>query len=312
MRLRQERERQQISIQKIAAETKIKSGYLEAIEADDLSALPGDYFYRAFVRQYAGYLGWDTETTEQMINTISSKPIVEPGIPSSGILEDPQIDGLREKLKDKPMRLAQDDGSSKRWLAIAAVLIVACATYFTYPQWISGLAGQAGASSAPQSTTAEVAPPPTSTSQSNDYQEQTLAPAAAEDAAAKQETRSAVVAPAAPEPGKFNLQLVARQMTWARILADGTRVHYGPIEAGEQKTITASSAEVLIGNAGTLDVIYNGKPLQYGEKGQVKTLLFTPDGWKFKPKPVSQEDGEGNRPATSSQTGASDSSSGGL
>jgi cytoskeleton protein RodZ len=61
--LRRTRESQGISLQRIAAATKLSPSALEAIERDDLSRLPGGIFTRAFVRAYAKELGADPERT---------------------------------------------------------------------------------------------------------------------------------------------------------------------------------------------------------------------------------------------------------
>jgi cytoskeleton protein RodZ len=61
--LRRIRESQGISLQRIAAATKLAPSALEAIERDDLGRLPGGIFTRAFVRAYAKELGADPERT---------------------------------------------------------------------------------------------------------------------------------------------------------------------------------------------------------------------------------------------------------
>jgi cytoskeletal protein RodZ len=60
-RLRQERERRQISLKSIAASTKISRSLLEALERDDVSRWPGGLFRRSFVRSYAQAIGLDPE-----------------------------------------------------------------------------------------------------------------------------------------------------------------------------------------------------------------------------------------------------------
>jgi cytoskeletal protein RodZ len=279
MRLRQEREKRQIPLQKIAEETKISARYLEALEADDLSSLPGEFFYRAFVRQYSEYLGFDPEAVDRDINTVSSKPVVEQGVPTGGgVVNDPEITRLQETLRDKPMRDPQDDGMSKAWMGFAALVILGCGAYFAWKNFVPG---------------------------------REAAPAVKQEADAVAEAAKASEEPKVVEPdktveavktesvaaGQFNLTLVAKEMTWIRITADGTKVFGGTIEAGQQRSITAKDAEVIVGNAGTLDVIYNGKPLQYGMKGEVKTLLFNPEGWKYKPKAVAPPATPGTTPS---------------
>ena len=59
--LRRERELRGVSLREIADETKISVRFLEALEQDRLEVLPGGVFRRAFVKQYARYLGLDPE-----------------------------------------------------------------------------------------------------------------------------------------------------------------------------------------------------------------------------------------------------------
>ncbi len=59
LRLRQAREDQEISLEKIARETHIRLHYLRALEDGDLEALPSAAQARGFLRSYARYLGLD-------------------------------------------------------------------------------------------------------------------------------------------------------------------------------------------------------------------------------------------------------------
>jgi cytoskeletal protein RodZ len=55
--LRSEREKQTRSLSDIATQTCISPMYLEAIERDDVDGIPGFFFYKSFVKQYASLLG---------------------------------------------------------------------------------------------------------------------------------------------------------------------------------------------------------------------------------------------------------------
>src|SRR5436305_2849104 len=55
--LRSEREKQTRSLSEIATQTCISPMNLEAIERDDVDSLPGFFFYKSFVKQYAMALG---------------------------------------------------------------------------------------------------------------------------------------------------------------------------------------------------------------------------------------------------------------
>jgi cytoskeletal protein RodZ len=61
--LRRERELRGIDLRDVAEATKISVRFLQALESDRTDVLPGGLFPRAFVRQYASYLGLDPERT---------------------------------------------------------------------------------------------------------------------------------------------------------------------------------------------------------------------------------------------------------
>jgi cytoskeleton protein RodZ len=57
--LREARKRRKIELSEVEAATKIRAGFLRAIEDENWEALPGDAYARGFVRTYAGFLGLD-------------------------------------------------------------------------------------------------------------------------------------------------------------------------------------------------------------------------------------------------------------
>jgi len=59
--LRRERELRGIDLREMAEATKISIRFLQALEQDRVDILPGGLFPRAFVRQYAKYLGLDPD-----------------------------------------------------------------------------------------------------------------------------------------------------------------------------------------------------------------------------------------------------------
>ncbi len=55
--LRLARESRGVALEEAATDTRIRSEYLSALEADNFAALPGDVYTRGFLRNYAVYLG---------------------------------------------------------------------------------------------------------------------------------------------------------------------------------------------------------------------------------------------------------------
>ena len=60
--LRREREMRGVSLDEIAAATRISTRFLEAIEKDQWDQLPGGVFNRGFIRSIARFLGLDEES----------------------------------------------------------------------------------------------------------------------------------------------------------------------------------------------------------------------------------------------------------
>jgi len=58
-RLRRHRQRNRISLEEIAAETRVKPELLEALENNDLSEWPRGLYARAWIRAYASAVGLD-------------------------------------------------------------------------------------------------------------------------------------------------------------------------------------------------------------------------------------------------------------
>jgi transcriptional regulator with XRE-family HTH domain len=62
VRLRRERERRQIALSSISANTKISAALFESLERGDVSRWPSGIFRRAFIRAYAEAIGLDPDT----------------------------------------------------------------------------------------------------------------------------------------------------------------------------------------------------------------------------------------------------------
>lgn len=73
-RLRHRREQQGIALTTIAAQTKIKTSLLAALERDDVSQWPSGIFRRSFVRVYAEAIGLDADTVVQEFQTAHPQP----------------------------------------------------------------------------------------------------------------------------------------------------------------------------------------------------------------------------------------------
>jgi cytoskeleton protein RodZ len=80
-KLRHEREMRGITLREIADETKISARFLQALEEDRLDLLPGGLFPRAFVRQYASFLGLDVNRLLEQFASAHGQLAAEPLLP---------------------------------------------------------------------------------------------------------------------------------------------------------------------------------------------------------------------------------------
>jgi hypothetical protein len=121
------------------------------------------------------------------------------------------------------------------------------------------------------------------------------------------EPPQAVAAPpapveSAPAPGATDgvrITLAATEDTWVRVTADGRNVFAGVIKGQQSRNIAGKeNTRVLIGNAGGIQIEWNGRQLgSLGKRGEVRDVLFTPDGYKLIEKaPPADEDAKPAQP----------------
>src|ERR1700722_18911685 len=87
--LRSARENQGREMAEIAEELCITQRYLHALESDDLSNLPGTFFYKSFVKQYATLLGVPIKKLQPGIDLLTK--VEEP----AGVADPPVVTGAK-------------------------------------------------------------------------------------------------------------------------------------------------------------------------------------------------------------------------
>src|SRR5947207_12464764 len=98
--LKQARESRRLSIQQVVQAIRIRAHYLEAIEADDFSAMPSAAQARGFFRSYADFLGLNADELIGQQRSESAPeaefsvpaPVAEQALPAqdaAGALESP-------------------------------------------------------------------------------------------------------------------------------------------------------------------------------------------------------------------------------
>jgi transcriptional regulator with XRE-family HTH domain len=96
-----------------------------------------------------------------------------------------------------------------------------------------------------------------------------------------------------PEEQPFSLQLKAIEETWVRVQIDDQPEYEMTLKPGDTTSHQGlKRINLLVGNAGGLDIIFKGEPLKkFGKSGEVIDLTFTPQGveakryGRLKPRP---------------------------
>ena len=140
-RLRRERERRQIALSSISANTKISASLFAALERGDVSRWPSGIFRRSFIRAYAGAIGLDPDTVAREFLEQFPDPL-DPPAPtahvesSAPVAKSSETTTLRLKLADTPTPFLRGrllSGMRHRWAAVGCdggfVLAIALCAY---------------------------------------------------------------------------------------------------------------------------------------------------------------------------------------
>jgi len=271
-RLKDERIRQGKQLREFADNLRIGSRYLEAIEAEEWDQLPGGFFNRAFVRQYAAALGFDAAKIEKEFTAIL-KP--EPPIDLDAIAQahNPRMRRSAEKklISVEPLpRPGAKWFDSRTGLAAAALVLLVAGGGALSLLW-DRFNAQPEVS---KQNTANAAPP--------------VAPAPKPVAdTPKPAAEQAQVVPiiTTDEAGNISLNIEATEKTWIEVSADGKRIFAGILEPGQTKTISsAQRTKMVVGNAAGIAVRKGGRDIgPIGPRGQVRTLNITADSVEIVP-----------------------------
>jgi cytoskeletal protein RodZ len=243
MVLRKEREQQGRSIGEIAQELCLMPSYLRAIESDDLKSLPGVFFYKSFVRQYAALLGLDSTRFQTGIQALTAKAEPEPEIPAKPIR-------VPDPIAEAANRL---DLSSRSWaVPVAALLVALLGGGGFYAWWKQPVSA-------------------------------TVPPVVAKSIVSAEPTVNVTTTTGEDGVRRLELNLSASEETWLSISSGGKQIFSGVLEPDETKTVSGlEMARLKVGNAGGLNVQWNGREIgPIGEKGQVRVVVFTPEGFSI-------------------------------
>jgi len=252
-RLRQAREKIGLSLDEVAARTKIRASILDAIERADLTRLPVGFYTKAFLRAYAAEVHLDPEPIVQEYAALLGAPAVllPPAEPSADRVTLP-----------RPMELfalVRPGLAPVGMVALAGILL-----FFVYTiRDADQPGGSSGAEPEAAATTGTLSSSPSQDTQGTGERTDAIA------ALGRQAERLTVeVRPTGP--------------LWLEGTADGRRVVRRLLQPHETLVVEArDEMRLVIGDAGAFDFSINGRPGRpLGGPGQVRTVEVRRDNYR--------------------------------
>lgn len=292
--LRDERLRQGLELWAIADELRITQRYLECIERDDFKSLPGVFFYKAFVKQYALRLGLDAEALVREADRLAEgdritllpeaaatrpAPVIATGSAAAApaFREDPILAEANARI------------SSQRrfgWSAVAlGVVVVACTAF--YAKWYQGGAAETKEpllveQKAPEPKPVQPVPAPNVTPPATSEPVRPQEAGATLPPPAPLQAQNAATHEITGDGSGVTINLSATEATWIEVTSGGKVLFTGLLNPSETRVLKGSEqARLVVGNAGGLSIQLNGKPIgPVGPRGQVRYVQFKKDNYE--------------------------------
>ena len=233
-----------ISIEQVAAETRIRVEILRSIEAEDHENLPDDVFVKGFLQSFAKVIGADPDEVLRRFNA-RRKAQVPVQV----------LDGIAPPSRQGHFWL------TLLWVAALMAALVG-GTLLGYQLLYHPKGAEVTLPQPPVAHEAETVEPATEP-----------APAAlplktpAQDIAPQNDA-------AGTQPARYRLEIVCDEDTWLKIIVDDAPAEEYFLKPGDTLQLTAKSTyNLLIGNAGGVSVQLNGQPVAVpGKSGEVVNL----------------------------------------
>ena len=289
--LKNQRESKKISLREVANNTRVRENLLRAIEEDQYHLLPPATYVRGFLLAYAKYLRLDSnEVLLRYERVLKGEPVTPPPTePPKTKQKIPPTEPPKPKQEIPPTQPSKPKQkvlwNTKQTWVVGGVVVTSLIVFYLFFPYPSKLPIKPIPEKPfPEKPIIEEKLPITP---SPPVVATTPVPGEKPVVEEKQPLAPSLPVPATtsvPEKKTFSLQLKAVEETWVSLQVDDQPEKEMTFKAGEGISVQASNRiRMIIGNAGGLDLILNGKPLdKFGKPGEVLILLFTSQGVEVK------------------------------
>lgn len=235
-RLAEARRRRGQSLEQVAAATRLRRNQLEALERDDLEALPGPVYARGYLRTYAEYLGLDP------LDLVAEQPSVSPD--ERGRLSLGPLAPLHA-----PARLTLTRP------AVAGVGLALVALLFGAYAWREVDSARTFVGAAPAVTPALGAPPI----------------ASPQPLPSINPTLPVLSSPAAPAPATRQVFVAVRatEPSWLSVTVDAKNAYAGLLKPGDEVTFVGQKVTLSAGKPSLLVAVSGGEYRELGVLNKV-------------------------------------------
>lgn len=279
-KLREARLQKNMSLDELQQITKVQKRYLMAIEDNDFDSMPGTFYVRAFIRQYANAVGLNGA---ELVDIFDGKDVPE------------DIESVIqfEELGDSRSRLYEEENRSSRLVkslpAIVFSLIgLAIAVTVFYVTWLDGKSNpiiQQPAAGVSVDNSVKVSSSLSSESQSSTESSTTESSSSEEKTNIKfdSETGSIVNMSVTEAKDPIKLEFTGKNATgWIGVSVDGAYTYQYTLNPGEKQETElpagATNATITLGASGNTEVMLNGEKLDFNPNNTLasrKDIILT-------------------------------------
>jgi cytoskeleton protein RodZ len=260
-RLRRRRESLGRSLKDVENATKIRVRYLEALEQDDVAALPAEVYALGFLRSYARYLGLEPEELVSAWRRLREPP------PAAEVPTPPPA--ARPPRRSRAVHAPAPGGAARpgSWIAVVVGLVIVLVGIVAL---LHRGRQPTGAVASPPSVAA--APSPRHRHRATHRQHPSPASASSTPVVTQVSDTTQLVAYAV-RTGPINLTLQFSGPCWVEVWVNGvTSNPYGhTYQDGQSLQVSGSqTVKVLLGNSGVVTAVLNGQSLGALGSGPVR------------------------------------------
>lgn len=266
-RLRQARRKKNISINELQKQTKIQRRYLEAIERGAFDVLPGEYYVRSFIREYAAVVG---EDGDYLVAVFDGKDSFEKEPPKRP--EPEKVSGSRKAQHEETVRRRKTltEYTPMVLLGLVALTIITIVGYMTWQD--RHATPIIGNQSQPSITVDQslVSNTEASTHVSSEQQSSESEPEKKLSIKREESTQTDAIFTISEANDPLELTFVGKtDRCWIGVLVDNNYVFQQTLQPEEEANITlpegVTQAMVILGESANIEVKADGEVVDFSD-----------------------------------------------